>query len=465
MTTVFALKIKIKIYIHIYIYILTITRQTNKQVYCMPSRVTRTRTSSYNNKQKQKQNKTKQNKNKTKTKTPLTIVIMRSHVTNIIAALLWIFIIAANNNNNNNSVHGFGIIGHGLFDGMGSSSIIADACIAVNTCIETSSSAIIIQQDTNIASTSLVTDLCSLTAATATTTLPIVEQIQQQQQQLLSSFSSLLTSSLSLSSTSSLFDNDNNSIDIGIGNNNNNFEKDLALWTIRIISGFVTYFGFVISTDRPRGKLELPLEPVPLLEVLPSSSIDDSNNSNSNNYYDDDNNNYYYLRVGPSKTAGLGLFVTQSLKKGTILGTYPGVVIPLQQHSASTKVTTLYPDCAEYIWRFTDNKYIIDPTNHYTGNLDEYCLGGNPSQLLSCTLFNILGGLSFLLFNNNKGGLFNCSTALCRINEPSKGYDVNVVTEEDLINRKVTFTLERDVFAGEELYIDYGLSYDRTKYQ
>ena len=42
---------------------------------------------------------------------------------------------------------------------------------------------------------------------------------------------------------------------------------------------------------------------------------------------------------------------------------------------------------------------------------------------------------------------------------------MNVITEEDLSNRKVIFTLERDVIAGEELYIDYGLTYDRTKYQ
>jgi hypothetical protein len=56
------------------------------------------------------------------------------------------------------------------------------------------------------------------------------------------------------------------------------------------------------------------------------------------------------------------------------------------------------------------------------------------------------------------------STALCRINEPPKGKDVNVVTEEDLETRTVTFFLERDVFEGEELHIDYGLTYDRSGY-
>jgi hypothetical protein len=320
----------------------------------------------------------------------------------IITVLLWIFIIVVANISSDSStgVHGFGIT---IGDVSSSINIITAAAAATTTTTATSAA------DVAAATTTSNTILLS----------PILEQVQQQQL-LSSSFSSLLTSS------SSLFDD----------NSNNN--KELGLWTIRILSGFVTYFGFVISTDRPRGKLELPL-----LELEPTTTTTDPNNN-------------YYLRVGPSKTAGLGLFVTQSLQKGTILGSYPGVVIPLQQHSESNKVKTLFPECTEYIWRFTDNQYIIDPTNHVTGELDDYVVGGNPSQLLSCLLFNtILPPLS----------IYSCSTALCRINEPSKGYDVNVITEEDLINRKVIFTLERDVIAGEELYIDYGLTYDRTKYQ
>jgi hypothetical protein len=326
----------------------------------------------------------------------------------IITVLLWIFIIVVANISSDSStgVHGFGIT---IGDVSGSINIITAAAAAAAAAATTATSAADVAAATTTSNTILLS--------------PILEQVQHQQQQqlLISSFSSLLTSS------SSLFDD----------NSNNN--KDLGLWTIRLLSGVVTYFGFVISTDRPRGKLELPLE----LEPTTTTTTTDVTNN-------------YYLRVGPSKTAGLGLFVTQSLPKGTILGTYPGVVIPLQQHSESNKVKTLFPACTEYIWRFTDNQYIIDPTNHFTGELDEFCAGGNPSQLFSCLLFNnILDKLS----------IYSCSTALCRINEPSKGYDVNVITEEDLINRKVIFTLERDVIAGEELYIDYGLTYDRTKYQ
>lgn len=49
-----------------------------------------------------------------------------------------------------------------------------------------------------------------------------------------------------------------------------------------------------------------------------------------------------------------------------------------------------------------------------------------------------------------------------RINEPGRGLDTNVVTEEG--SRELRIYAERDIQAGEELYIDYGASYDRSGY-
>jgi len=247
--------------------------------------------------------------------------------------------------------------------------------------------------------------------------------------------SSLSISSLSMSSSSEmmLFE------DITITSSSSN--KEILLWTIRIFSACLTYFGFVAVADRPRGRMDVPFQ-------LTTN--------------DDDNNDNNFLRVGESIVAGagLGLFAIQSLPKGTLLGTYPGVVIPLEQHSVSKKVQQ-FPFITEYIWRFTDNKYIIDPTNHKNGLLDDYCIGGNPSQPFSVPLFQLLHTLLLLSSIITK---LNVPTALCRINEPPKGYDVNVITEENLKSRCVTFVVERDVFAGEELYIDYGLTYDRSGY-
>ena len=97
---------------------------------------------------------------------------------------------------------------------------------------------------------------------------------------------------------------------------------------------------------------------------------------------------------------------------------------------------------------------VIDPTNP-RGILEDNVFGGNPSQ----------PGSVFLLELISKVALTRGSpTTLCRINEPPRGRDVNVVIEEDLVKRTITFALERDVDKGEELFIDYGLNYDRSHY-
>jgi hypothetical protein len=199
------------------------------------------------------------------------------------------------------------------------------------------------------------------------------------------------------------------------------------LWAIRAASASLTYFGFVAVTDRPRGWL-------------------------SPHMIGDDDKKLKYLQVKESlvPNAGLGLFLTQDLPGGTILGDYPGVVLPLTQHAGSGKLQTA-PQSEGYIWRFGDNQFVIDPTDQ-DGMLQELCAGGNPSTPLSVFLFSTI--LSFV----------KVPTTLCRINEPPKGRDVNVITEENLKERKVTFILERNCYAGEELYIDYGLSYDRSRY-
>lgn len=191
------------------------------------------------------------------------------------------------------------------------------------------------------------------------------------------------------------------------------------LWAIRIASASLTYFGFVAVSDRPRGGLNVPLSTLQIKESMVPN-------------------------------AGLGLYLTRDLPGGTVLGEYPGVVLPLVQHAASGKMKEA-PLSEAYIWRFSDNLFVIDPTDEQ-GILQEVCRGGNPSTPLSMALFTTV--LSFV----------TVPSALCRINEPPIGRDVNVMTEEDLQARTVTFLLERDCYAGEELFIDYGLSYDRSRY-
>ena len=58
------------------------------------------------------------------------------------------------------------------------------------------------------------------------------------------------------------------------------------------------------------------------------------------------------------------------------------------------------------------------------------------------------------------------STMLCRINEPPIGAGgCSVNARENLATREVVFELVQDVVTGQELYLDYGLDYDRTGYR
>lgn len=187
-------------------------------------------------------------------------------------------------------------------------------------------------------------------------------------------------------------------------------------WGVRAASALTSYFGFVGYLDRPQGHL--------------IENADD----------------YLEIRQSSVEGAGLGLFAKVSLPKGTVLGTYPGVVIPLQQNLDKL---AKHPQCEGYIWRFSDNKFVIDPTNE-EGILEPNCRGGNPSMPLSMAWHKVLN--------------LQTPTSLCRINEPPLGRDVCVVTDEDREKRIVVFSLERDIYAGEEFFIDYGLSYDRSAY-
>jgi len=154
------------------------------------------------------------------------------------------------------------------------------------------------------------------------------------------------------------------------------------------------------------------------------------------------------VKVGPSQVAGLGLFASRNLSKGTILGTYPGTIVPLQQNISKLRQ---FPACEAYIWRFSDNSAVLDPTDE-NGMLPEVCTGANhPDRPISRLIFKILP-------------VKGVPSALCRINEPSRGFDVNVVTDEDRKKQCVLMTVERDIYEGEELFMDYGLSYDRSQY-
>ena len=226
------------------------------------------------------------------------------------------------------------------------------------------------------------------------------------------------------------------------------------LWTAvrSLASAMLSYVSLIAYYDRPRGQLHPDIDT--FLEVRTSPIL---------------------------PNGGLGVFCApnvSTIPQGTVLGTYPGVLIPMQ--SSSHKLRQ-YPHCEAYIWRFSDSQYIIDPTNPVgilrgSGNDkddDQVCYGGNANMLGSIFFHQtivpfVMKLLSTRDHQNEKkttNRWFAKSTLLCRINEPPKGYDVNVVTVEHLYNRSVSFVTERTILPNEELFIDYGLHYDRSQYR
>lgn len=192
---------------------------------------------------------------------------------------------------------------------------------------------------------------------------------------------------------------------------------DATTIVTQLTSAVATYVGFIGYFDRPRGKL-----------TISESSIEP--------------------RQSQVEGAGLGLYVKKSLPENTILGTYPGVIRPANNYMRKySKVT----EAGTYAWRFTDNEFFIDPTSS-EGLLYDFCLGGTDDFPLS-------------YFLHEKVLKMKVPTLLARINEPPiGGGGCNVRTEENKETREVVFSLSRDVTAGEELFMDYGLSYDRSSY-
>lgn len=183
-----------------------------------------------------------------------------------------------------------------------------------------------------------------------------------------------------------------------------------------LVSVTITYLSLLLLYDRPRG-------------TLPARDA---------------------LSIAPSRVpnAGLGLFVTQALPEGTVLGTYPGV-LRSQSDFVDGKCRE-YPQAVYYSWRLNDSGYVLDPTDS-RGEIQFYCYGG--SDVVSEAVFSSI--------------LRSCAkpTDLARINEPPIGFGgCNVVAREEKENKCVRFELCRNVELGEELFMDYGLDYDRSGY-
>ena len=90
---------------------------------------------------------------------------------------------------------------------------------------------------------------------------------------------------------------------------------EATLWGIRAASAALSYIGFVGLFDRPRGG-----------DLVDPDAVE--------------------VKASTVPGAGLGLFARQSLPKGTVLGAYPGVLVPLSQNLGKLRK---YPECEAYV--------------------------------------------------------------------------------------------------------------------
>ena len=146
------------------------------------------------------------------------------------------------------------------------------------------------------------------------------------------------------------------------------------------------------------------------------------------------------LRVRESGVpgAGLGVFAAEDIAAGEVLGRYPGRLRTFSSYVAKLEVA---PAASEYCWVLEGGAGVLDPT----GPGGELC---DPLPLLPLPLPLPLPAVD---------------TTLARINEPGPGGDVNVDVEEQA-GAGLTFVAGRDLRRREELFLDYGSSYNRTGY-
>eukprot|EP00884_Botryococcus_braunii_P014029 jgi/Botrbrau1/22627/Bobra.176_1s0054.1 len=139
------------------------------------------------------------------------------------------------------------------------------------------------------------------------------------------------------------------------------------------------------------------------------------------------------LEVRPSRVQGMGVFFLRDLPARTLLGSYPGR--PRAPHNMAAKAQRA-PASREYAFCAPCGAW-LDPTDEQ-GRVSAFPRPGLP--------------------------WFAVDTSLARVNEPPIGFDVNVevVTEGDPL--ELRFVTLREVVCGEEAFIDYGPSYDRSLY-
>ena len=140
------------------------------------------------------------------------------------------------------------------------------------------------------------------------------------------------------------------------------------------------------------------------------------------------------IRRSTIANANMGVFSKQFIAADTLVGCFPGYVMNVENALEGKRDEDAKISAKKYMWSISDEE-VLDPTN------------GEGKLEMEISYF---------------GGLIKVNTAMARVNEPPPSADCNLYTKVD--NGQVYVYAERDIFANEELYLDYGESYDRSDY-
>ena len=135
------------------------------------------------------------------------------------------------------------------------------------------------------------------------------------------------------------------------------------------------------------------------------------------------------LQVQQSVVHDRGVFAKCPISEGTVLGYYPGVK---RSTPHMIRKISRHPRAKAYAY-CTEHGWYLDPSDSQ----------GNPVE-------GKLWGIA--------------DTTMAFVNEPPPGSGTNVSLEDGAGRFDVVFVASREIYASEELYVDYGKFYDRSDY-
>ena len=160
-------------------------------------------------------------------------------------------------------------------------------------------------------------------------------------------------------------------------------------------------------------------------------------------------------QVRQSQIANRGVFARRRLAPGTLLGVYPGRV---RSESSMLDKAAVVPCCKTYVFRQASCPCSSHRNERSSGWVCASRTNGgrfmDPTDATGLVSDRPGPGMPWPAVDNR----------LAFVNEPPPGRLTNVTIEDGREDNEICFVAACEIEAGEELFIDYGRTYDRSTY-